>query len=189
MRIQSPNNHVVDGSVFGREGELEGLKGSLCYRCGQPPEIAHDRFFCPAFSEYGEAGMWVPFNRILRTIRKHVKGRTISVWTTNRVEELEGPLNEWHHVVGMAIEGKYVGRFDYPYMPEFSIWKPSDRVWDLEHGSIAARSNHSMFYKGWRVALRPLRGVIPDWFKFCKELGISPDHSTEELARRKSGWT
>ena len=189
MRIYSPKEPFVDGDILGREGALEGLVGSLCYRCGRPPETAHDRFFCPSFSSYADAGVWLSFSKLLKVIKKHAWGKSLIVLDSNNVEELEGPENTWHKVVGIYVDGKFLARFDSPRVPEFSIWKDSTRVWDFEHGSIAARSSHPMFYKGWRCGLKPVReGLNLNWPKFCKDLGIPPDRSTEEIARRKSGW-
>ena len=172
-----------DGDVLKKEGEAEGLIGNRCYRCGEDPEKAHKGGFCPAFASYSEAGQWLQFSSILRVLRRHAKG-SLSAWTTNKVEEHEGPFGHNHSVVGLAYNNKYLGRFDCPNVPEFSLWESGNS----EYG-IPVSSSHSMLYKGWRRSLRQTAQKIgADWRKVTRELGISPDISTEHLKRQKSSW-
>ena len=189
MSVEHINSPPKNRDVIGKEGELEGLLHTYyCYRCGRDPNVAHDRFFCPAFASYADAGRWLPFPEILHAFRKRSKG-SLSVWTTNRVEEHEGPEKTWHHVVGIAFNNRYAGRFDAPEVPEFSIFEPSDSQYDADHGSVAASTVHNMLYKGWRCSLRDTAKLmnIP-WPTLSRDLGIPPDRSSEEHKRRKSGW-
>ena len=170
------------------QGEREGRRYGLCYRCGKDPDTEHDGSFCPAFADYAESGKRLSFNDILRAIRKLSK-KTVSAQPTCRVEEFEGPAGEWHQIVGLAADGRYAGRFDAPWMPEFSIWSGSERVYDADAGSIAGRSDHKMLYKGWRSALRDTAGVFGIRLSdLGKELRVNLDRSTEEVARFKSSY-
>lgn len=188
--IQSVARLPTDANVLAAEGQREGLLGSLCYRCGQNPDKAHDRaFFCPSFSLRGEAGEWVSFERIRATLQKYAP-YALSVASAGRCEEPDGPLNTYHYIVGIGYENRYLGRFDYPYMPEFSVFRETPTYYDPQRGDVLQKeSDHMMFFKGWRAALRDAAARIGVPFrKIARDLGVSPDWTTEETMRWKSGW-
>lgn len=168
--------------------EQQGRRSGKCYRCGRDPGVAHDGAFCPAFADYAEAGTRLSFPAILSAI-KVLSTKTVSPQASCRVEEHEGPGDTWHHIVGLSVDGVYAGRFDAPWMPEFSIWSESRQVYDADHGTIAGKTTHKMLYKGWRSALRqvaPAYGIKLS--KLGKKLGVNFDRSTEEIRRIQAGY-
>lgn len=187
--IQSVARLPKDASVLALEGQNEGLLGSLCYRCGQNPDRAHDRtFFCPAFAKRAEGGEWISFGRIRQTLQRFAPS-TLSVQSAGRCEEPDGPLKTYHYIVGVGYRNRYLGRFDYPYMPEFSVWRKSPMIFNATSSRIQQESDHTMFFKGWRAALRDAAAKIGVPFrKIARDLGVSPDWTTEEIMRWKPGW-
>jgi hypothetical protein len=151
-----------------RAAEVECSASSICKRCGQEVETAHDNSFCPAFAKSGEVGRWIPFSNILSAIRAEL-GTGVEVRHSCRTEAHEGPRNEWTNVVGLYHNGEFIGRFDSPYVPEYSLW--TDR-----------RSQHSMLMKGWRASLRDIgtkTGV-----RFERSSKTSASARTTRAARR-----
>ena len=176
MSVEAIRAISVDGDVWAQEGESEGVSNTLCYRCGQDPEDAHDHFFCPAFSEYSHAGMWLSFSRILQELRR-LSPKTISIQKSCNVEELEGRGGQWHHLVGISIDGCYTKRMDAPECPEFGIY---DRH----------RGLHRTIYAGWRSVLKDICLVAGvSWRTLAKRRGVNPDRCTEEIRRMKSGFS
>jgi hypothetical protein len=151
-------------------------------------QTAHEKRFCPAFADYDEVGRWIPFSEILAAIRAEAAG-PVSVWTTCKIEEHEGPAKHYHDVVGVACNQRFAGTFNAPWMPEFSLWTPSQFSYDADHGRVAVPSNHQGLYKGWRVALRDAAPVLGTPVStLYSHLGASQDRSTEEVLRIKSGY-
>ncbi len=179
-----------DADVLAKEGQNEGLLGSFCYRCGRDPDKAHDRsFFCPALSKRAEGGEWISFERIRQALQRYAPS-PLSVASAGRVEEPDGPLSTYHYVVGVGYRNKYLGRFDYPAMPEFSVWREAPEYYDPNRGYVMqSTSDHTQFFMGWRAALRGAAAKVGVPFrKIARDLGVSPDWSTEEIMRWKIGW-
>jgi hypothetical protein len=176
MGIQTQLSDLRDGSIVAREATLAGLTNTRCYRCGQDPDKAHDRDgFCPAFSNYGEVGRWIPTSKIVRVLAKFSRKPVRFKEAHARLEETEGPATVKHSMLGVYSDNKYIGRLDYPTMPEFTLW--------------AKRPQPDMLYKGWRAALEELslhlnipRATIE------RELGVTLSEGTEAIRRRKLGF-
>lgn len=182
MRVDQ-DARIREGKDIAREGEIQGLIGqTICYRCLRPIETAHDGEFCPAFAQPSEAGRWLLFDNIRRSLIKRARG-TISIKFSNRVEEPEGPYGVFHRVVGISFNGKYAGRLDTPYVPEFSVWEGGNDIYGLP-----TTPSHELLWGGWRNNLRRICDRSgADWWKVSRDLGISPDRSTEHGLRWMAG--
>ena len=153
---------------------VECSAGGICKRCGEDPDKAHDNGFCPAFAKTSDVGRWIPFSNLLRAVRAECGN--IEVRHSCRTEYHEGPRNEWTNVVGLYRDGEYLGRFDTPDVPEYSLW-------------TTRRGQHSMLLKGWRASLRDIStktGVRFD--RIARRLRVNPDRTTEEIRRQITGY-
>lgn len=165
----------ISAADMTRKEEVDNSEVSICRRCGQDIAEAHDNGYCPSFSSSKEVGRWINFSDIYRAIKRELGGR-IEVRPSCRTEDTEGPAGNWTSVVGLYRDGEYIGRFDAPYMPEYSMW--TDR-----------RGQHAMLYKGWRCALRDLATKTNVRFeRFARTLGTTPDRTTEEIRRAIVGY-
>lgn len=164
----------ISADKMAHDATVECSSGGVCKRCGQDPNKAHDGSYCPAFSNTSEVGRWVPFSNILRAIRAECGN--IEVRHSCRHEFSEGPEDEWSNVVGLYKDGVYLGRFDSPYCPEYSLWSKR-------------RGQQEMLMKGWRASLRDISTRTNVRFgKIAKRLGINPDRTTEEIRRFGTGY-
>lgn len=176
MLVEAIEHPMVEGDVVARKGEVAGLIGNRCFRCGRDPDIAHDSgHFCPAFADYREVGRWIPFSNIVAALRK-VRSNIVVIYTS-RMEETEGLEGCFHRAAGIYDDGKYMVRMDHPNCPEYSLWELPEP--------------HTMLYKGWRCAIREFLQKTHTWNRreiVERALSIELDVNTEEDLRTQSGF-
>jgi hypothetical protein len=167
-----------------RKGTLASLSSpSHCYRCGQDPYVAHDKSaFCPAFSNPREAGRWIEFSKIRRAIEHCVNGTSI-FQSNHYCDWPEGPF-ALHPTLGLARDGAFLCRLDYPVMPEFSIYSRDYR------GRWSPDPDHDFLFIGWRRQFRMLeRRLCLINNPLFIAAGADPSVTTEEAIRHELGWS
>ena len=165
----------ISAAEMAHKAAVEITRNAKCRRCGEDPDKAHDNEWCPAFSKTGEVGRWLNFSDLYSALRAELGGN-LEIRPSCRTENREGPAGEWFNVVGLYRDGEYIGRFDAPYVPEYSLW--ADR-----------RGQHSMLLKGWRASLRDLATKTGVRFeRIAKRLAVNSDRTSEEIVRFGVGY-
>ncbi len=186
-----------DADEMAKDAELHTSKGVTCYRCGKDVEKFHtDTFYCKSFSEY-YGGRWLLWDNLRRVLTEHFErvGRPMSWWYTSAFEDPVDQGGTWHRVAGIAVDGQFLGRFESPHQPEFSIIYHDPGLDALPEYRHHTEPNLEYVYMGWRGQLRAAcekayhrLGLAIDFADVTRDLGISGDRTGEEVTRFQVGW-
>jgi hypothetical protein len=187
-----PFDRFVDMHDISKSVEAATSSGGVCYRCRRTVEKSHDKFFyCPEFGQLRYGGRWLHLDHILQGLREQIEpARTLSHWYTMCFEDPDNVNGLRHHVVGVGVDGHFVGRLDAPQMPEFAVvYRDEAAVAALPEASMYHGDSHEFIYKGWRPQLRAFCAKLGlDFSRLAATLGVSADHTDEEDTRWLVGW-